>query len=345
MLEWTGGCHDRDLLRARGAPFTDVFPKLFQLSLERLSGEQVDAVAAALGEDVPQDAPSLDDPEVATRFPDLLLAVNQQLSTEQLAEIFDALTPEELASQSFFLGDEGRRRVFTGLDGERMRIILDGTPDWVLLETGKRALTQFPTYSATLHKQERIGRKMQGEEVIELRYRESPRAFFLHWVDGPFKGRKVLYNAAVLGANNIRVREKGLLGLAAVTLPLDSKVARRGTKHLATELGLAHLVQLMEQDYLRAEPQGHIQRVSHGLVTEDGRPAYRLETRLPQDASLGYYCFRVVHTIDYLAGYEFKTEVYDFDDQLDEWYHYRNVNPDAVLSDADFDPKNKALKL
>ncbi len=326
--------------------FTEVFPKLYQRALELLSAEQVEAVAAAMGEDeIPAETPAIEDPENAKRFPALLLAVNQVLDLQHMQELVGTLSGEELASQSFFLGDEGRRKVFSGLDPERVNVLLEAIPDWVLLETGKRALSQYPQYTATLHKNERIGGKLQGEEIIQMKYRDAPRAFFLEWVGGPFKGRKVLYNEPILGPGNIRVREKGLLGLAAVTIPLDSKVARRGTKHLASELGLAHLVNLMEQDYLRAEAQGHIERVNHGLVTEDGRPAYKLETRLPRDQSLGYYCYRVIHTLDYIAGYEFKTEVYNFDDQLDEWYHYRHVNADAPLTDADFDPKNKAYKL
>jgi hypothetical protein len=325
--------------------FPEVFPRLYQTVQDQLTPDQVSAVAEALGEEIPDEPPSLEDPAQARKLPDLLLAVNRQLSLAQLQELLGALSAEELASQSLFLGDEGRRRLLSGLDPERTALLLDRTPDWVLLETGKRALARFATYTATLHKNERIDGKLQGEEVIELKYRSDPRAFYLRWVDGPFKGRQVLYNERLLGTGKIRVREKGLLGLAAATIPVDSKVARRGTKHLATELGLSELVALMERDYVKAEPRGHVQRVNHGLVEVDGRPAYRLETRLPRDPSHGYYCHRVVHTIDHLAGYAFQTEVYDFDDQLDEWYHYRQVNPQAALTDADFDPKNRAYKL
>lgn len=325
--------------------FSDVFPALWQRTRELLTPAQQEGVAAAMGEPIPEAPPSLEAPDNAARLPDLLLAVNQALDADQIQSLLAALSPEELASQSFFLGDAGRRTVLGGLSDDRLEALLDATPDWVLLETGKRALARFFSYTATLVKRERVGGKLQGEETIQLTYRESPRAFYLKWVAGPFKGRQALYNEALLGAGNLRVREHGLLGVAAVTIPVNSKVARRGTNHLATELGLSALLALMEQDYQKAAPLGHIERINHGVQPRDGRRAYQMEMRMPRDPSLGYYAHRALLTLDPLEGYVFHVEIYDHRDQLAEWFHYRDLTPDAPLTDADFNPKNRAYRL
>ena len=71
----------------------------------------------------------------------------------------------------------------------------------------------------------------------------------------------------------------------------------------------------------------------------------RSESRLPRDPSLGYYCYRVVHYTDYVEAVDVKAEVYDFDDQLKEAFHYRELQRNPGFTDADFDPKNRAYKL
>lgn len=323
----------------------EAFPRLYEVIANLLAPEQVDAIAADLGLEAGAAPPLPGDPGFRERFPEIMLAVNRHLTAPQLAAFMSSVSAEDLASQSFALGDDGRKRVLGALDEARVRVVLDQTPDWVLLETGKRALGRFNQYTATLHKEERVDGKIPGVEVIELKIRETPRAFFMRWVDGPNKGRQVLHNPRILGENKIRVREKGLLGLAAVTLAVDSPVAKRGTSHLATEVGLAYLMSMLEKDFRTASAKGHITRVSHGLQTVDGRRGYRLESRLPRDRSLGYYAYRVIHDMDYLEGYPFRIEVYDFDDRLQERYLYRDVNRAAPLGEADFDPKNKAYKL
>jgi len=326
-------------------PFSSVFPELWDRTRALLSPVQQQAVADAMGEPVPEAPPSLEEPANAARLPDLLLAVNQVLEVDQIRDLLAALSAEELASQSFFLGDAGRRKVLGGLSDDRLEALLNATPDWVLLETGKRALARIAAYTATLEKQERVGSKLQGEETIQLKYRESPRAFYLRWVGGPFKGREVLYNESILGKGRLRVREHGLLGVAAVTIPADSKVARRGTNHLATELGLSALLGLMETDYRKAAPRNDIERVDHGVRRVDGRRAYEMEMRMPRDPGLGYYAHRALLTFDPVEGYAFRVEIYDHRDKLGEWFHYRDINPDAPLADADFDPKNRSYRL
>lgn len=323
----------------------DAFPRLYEVIASLLTPEQVDALSRDLGLGPGARPPLPGEPGFRERFPDVMLAVNRRLTPAQIDSFLTQVSPEDLASQSFALGDDGRKKVLGALDDERVRKVLDLTPDWVLLETGRRSLARFGRYTATLLKEERVDGKIPGVEVIELKIREVPRAFFMRWVDGPHKGRKVLYNETLLGPDKIRVREKGLLGLAAITLDVGSPLARRGTRHLATEVGLDYLVSMLAKDYRVAAGRGHITRLSHGLVSVEGHRGYRLESRLPRDPSLGYYAYRVIHDMDFLEGYPFRVEVYDFDDRLSERYHYRDVNPRATLTEADFNPKNREYKL
>ncbi|MFH2007091.1 MAG: DUF1571 domain-containing protein [bacterium] len=357
-------------------PFRSLFPRLFRKGVEVMSVAQLAAVAqalpeatrqavadflgpegvAAVAEDLPPDkaellvsaypaAGDLDRQPFVDHYPAVMLATNEQLTTEQLTTVLQALGPVDLLSQSLFLGVRGRRHVLGRLRREQVEAILDHSDDWVLLETARDALTSYGQYRCVLEKQERVGGKLQGLERIELKTRQTPRAIYMRWIGGLWKGRQALYNEAVLGPGKVRVRESGLLGVVPITLAVDSALAGRGTNHRITEVGLHHLVALLEQDYVRAQPRGHLERVNHGLVELDGRPVYKIESRLPPDPALGYYCHRVVHYTDYVNAIDVKAEVYDFEDRLKETFHYRELTVDPGLTDHDFDPKNRAYRL
>ncbi len=359
-------------------PFREVFPHLFGLGVQVLTVDQLRAVAQALPESTRravagflgadgvaavaqeldetkaqilmdsypvQDARSPDATAFAAVYPQVMKATNQGLDRSGLQQVMAGLSSAEVASQSLFLGAAGRREVFAALEPGHVETILDHTADWVLIETAKDALQSFDHYTALLEKRERVGGKLQKVERIRLKARQSPRAFYMKWEPGLFKGRELLYNEAVLGPGKLRVREAGLLGVLPVTLDVEGALTGRGTNHLATEVGLHHMVTLLEQDHDRAVSGGHLERINHGLVQLDGRPVYKIESRLPRDPSLGYYCHRVVHYTDFLAAVDIKAEIYDFSDQLQEELHYRELNASPGLTDADFDPKNRAYRL
>ena len=292
-----------------------------------------------------QAGPPVTESEARERYPRVMAALHGALSIPALGRVLDALPPETLASQAIFLGNRGRKVAFSTLPTDAVETILNRTADWVLLAAGKAACDDLHTYTCTLVKQERIGKKMQDRETIQVKYREDPKALYLKWVDGPFKGREVLYNPARLGRGNMRVREAGLLGVLPVTLPADSPVARRGTKHTCTELGLRHMLALIADEYAKAAPRGHIDRVPGGIVRVGGRSLYRLEVKLPRDRAHGYYCQRMVCHIDYVNSLAVRAEIYDFDGELDESYEYLDIAPNAPLVDADFDPANRAYRL
>lgn len=323
-------------------PFRDVFAHLFRLGVRALDVAQLRGVAAALDEparrgvaaflgeagvaavadgiatdkaQVLLESYPLDgaaEPDVdgfAAVYPQVMKATNQAMSRDQLQQVISGLSAAEVASQSLYLGVAGRREVFAALPAGHVEAILDHTADWVLIETAKDALSSFGQYTALLEKRERVHGKLQKLESIRFKARHSPRAFYMKWGKGLFGGREVLYNEAVLGPGKLRVREAGLLGVLPITLDVEGALTGRGTNHLATEVGLHHMVSLLDKDHDRSVSRGHLERINHGMVNLDGRPVYKMESRLPRDKSLGYYCHRVVHYTDYLAAVDVKAEV------------------------------------
>lgn len=356
-------------------PFETLFPELFWANAAVLSADQLRRIAEALDEEarravgaavaaagsppagdaLPEDKaqvlsaypmdPGAGAETLAARYPDILVATCAVMDAAQLRQVLGLTSDNLLAAQSRAMGLAGRRRAFGAMEPAKVEVILDATPDPVLLQAGAEALAQIRAYTTTLLKNERIDRKLQGVETIQVKFRLAPKAFYMRWVDGPFKGRQVLFNEKLLGENRLRVREGGLLGLAAVTIPVDSPIARRGTRHQASELGLHYLLDRLEQDFHRAAPAGHLSRRNHGIVTDANRRLYKMESLLPRDQALGYYCHRMVHYTDYLQSLDVKFDIFGWDDQLAESYDYQDLVLNPALSDTDFDPKNRSYKL
>jgi hypothetical protein len=356
-----------------------VFPKVLRAGVDVMAAEQIEAVAAALSpadrltlsdalgpegvarllQDLPaakaerlarcyQPRGQADEPAFRAAYPRLAAATNGTLSLEQLVRVLGQLSAEEMASQSFCLGGAGRAAALTALSPDRIAAILDHTDDWVMLATSKRALAEIDGYTATVEKQERIDGKLGAPEVIALKVRHAPAALhlrYLRWLAGPHKGRQLLYNPQCLGMDKVRAREAGLLGVLPVTIGIDSSLARRGTRHRLTEVGLLPLVQMMEREHLRGAPRNEIVRRNLGISALAGQPVYGVERTMPRDPGRGFYAHRSVHRSDYLRALEVEIEVFGFDEQLDERYTYRDIDTAARLGDEEFDPSNRAYRL
>ena len=214
--------------------FQHVFPKLFRAGLEVMTVEQIAAAAGKLPEADrlmmgdylgPEgvakvlDGLASDKSELVSKsyassgsataaqfrtvFPKVMTSIHNTLNPGQVQALMAALTAEDIASQSLFFGDEGRAQVFQQMRPDAVKAILDHTEDWVFLETGKRAVASMQQYGCMLEKQERVDRKLQGLETITLKYRDKPRAMYMKWEAGPFKGRELMYNEASFGAGKL----------------------------------------------------------------------------------------------------------------------------------------------
>jgi len=357
--------------------FREVFVKLFRATAEQMSMEQLkttaaqlsererDAIGAFLGEEglaavmegLPADKRKFLDEQYKAHgqpspgddfqklFPRILPVTSNNLTREQLGRVLDQLTEEDIASQSFYLGEEGRARVFTEMTPDRTLEILNRTADWVLIETGKRAYESIRDYTCILYKQERLGGRLQDTEKILLKFREKPHSIYMKWLEGPWAGRELVYNEELLGRGRVRVRESGVLGLIPVTIPVESEIAKRGSNHVVTEIGLKYLLYMIEKDYRRAEPRGHLKQINHGYQELDGTKVFVTESILPRDRRLGYYCYRMIHYIDFIRSLEIRADVYNWNDELYESYYYTEIKINQGLTSRDFDPANPDYNL
>jgi hypothetical protein len=109
-------------------------------------------------------------------------------------------------------------------------------------------------YSVTLHKQERIGGKLQASEEIESYYREKPYSVFMHWLRGQRKAESSLY---VEGENGGKMLAKpaGVAGVfvKVVERDVDGEDARLSGRYTMKEFGLKAGIQKTYRDWKAAK--------------------------------------------------------------------------------------------
>jgi hypothetical protein len=281
--------------------------------------------------------------EFAKLWPEILPVLVGRLPVDKYNQ-FIISTRDQIGPEAIFIGWQGQRDYLSNIDPSRQEIILQNTPTWLFLEAGLRRYAEIKDYTAILYKQERLGRNLQGVETILVKYREKPKSIYMKWLDGPWTGRELLYNES-LNKTDVRVRESGLLGVIPIWINYNNPIAQRGSNHPAVQIGLKFLLDLNTDNYKRATANHELGRKDHGIQVVDGRKVYVMENILPRDKKKGYYCYRVMHYMDYMDSLEPKVEVYNWNDQLQESFLYTKLKLNAGLTEKDFNPKNPEYRL
>lgn len=141
----------------------------------------------------------------------------------------------------------------------------DGSPPdaEALLRAGRERIDALGTYRMRFTKEERLASGWVGPQVMELVVRERPYAVKAVVLEGPNQGRRFMFDSQQ-NQRELRVREAGLLGLAALWIDIDSPLTRDDTRHPVTELGYGFVQSMIERDARLCAAAG----VSHTQVDE-----------------------------------------------------------------------------
>jgi hypothetical protein len=122
-----------------------------------------------------------------------------------------------------------------------------------ILAESRATLNALSTYQVKLTQQERVGGTLNPPEDVVLSIRRNPKAVRLEWPGGTNKGREVLYAAdANGGLMHVRMGES-LVPLPRLSMPPDSPLATRNSRHRITEAGFDTVIHNLEEAYQRSE--------------------------------------------------------------------------------------------
>ena len=111
----------------------------------------------------------------------------------------------------------------------------------------RAALDAMGTYQVQINRQERVGGVLLPAEDVQLSVRRSPKAVRLEWPSGAHKGREAIY-AAGEGGGLLHVHMgDSLVPVPNLSLPPDSPLVMKNSRHPITEAGFDALVTTLER--------------------------------------------------------------------------------------------------
>jgi len=209
------------------------------------------------------------------------------------------------------------------------------------LRTAEAAYDKVASYSAVFHKQQRIAGKLLPQETILLKCRKKPFSLYMKWIEAPYEGSELLY---VAGWNEDRIRAHRGGILRFITRNLDPRDPGLMANELrpVTSTGIGYLLETVATNIRKAIKVGELKFSERAQEMLYGRNTQVLEVVFPKERARDYDGYRYVINQDVDSKILVRIKVYDRDEQLVESYGYQNLNLNAPLADADFDPKNPA---
>lgn len=229
--------------------------------------------------------------------------------------------------------EAARRDALKNLSRDEIKPLVEAIPTDELLAIGRATVATLGVYEVLLLNEERIKDKLRAPERIRALVREAPKAARLEFIEGPAKGRKVLYNAE-LRRDEMRVREPGLLGVAGgIWLRLDNPLAKADSLHPVTDIGFGALLAQLGRDLDASKPFGGHARRDLGF---DAKGFWVAEFTAPAGVKLD--ADRAKLTIDLALGLPAAIEAYDKKGLL-ERHTYELVRRNVAVPSGHFEPK------
>ncbi len=186
-----------------------------------------------------------------------------------------------------------------------------------IVAEARTVLDSMTNYEVSLHRQERVNGTLLPEEDVVVAIRRDPKAVRLTWPEGPNHGREVLYRADEPGGSmHVKMANAALPRL---TLPPESPMVMRNSRHPVTEAGLDSIVEGLENAVKAPEVSGITYA---GLEAAEGldQPHHCLLQKSPSGDHWRIYLDPRTHLPSLVVATDAKGE-------LLERYLFRGVRP------------------
>ncbi len=209
-----------------------------------------------------------------------------------------------------------------------------------IVAAARARLNKLASYQVSLNRQERVGETLLEPEDVLLSIRRNPKAVRLEWVDGPHKGREVIYAAGQNGGLMHINMADSVIRVPRMSMAPDSPLVLKSSRHPITEAGLDAIVANLEKAIELAR-QGDMSggRVSYGGLENPGpldHACHKLVRITPSGETWHVY-------IDPETQLPAMVQATDLQGELLERYVFRNpkIDPADLASAEAFDPDRR----
>jgi hypothetical protein len=193
--------------------------------------------------------------------------------------------------------------------------------------SARSKLDALQSYQVAINRQERVGETLQEPEDVLLSIRRNPRAVRLEWREGPHKGREALFAEQETGGMLQVNMADSKLPMPRISLPPDSPLALRSSRHPITEAGFDTIVGNLRKT-LDENRRGDF---SHGRIAYGGaEQPPQLDRPCPKIVRVTASGERWQIFFDSETALPAMVEAQTRDGQLIERYIFRAVRPDPA---------------
>lgn len=218
------------------------------------------------------------------------------------------------------------------------------------LEQAMASLNKRDEVQVRFYKQERVNDKLGAVTVMETRQRRQPLSIYLRWVK-PFTDREVIYQEGLREGRMICHEGGALLNLLpTVLLKPDGKMAANFSQHPLPDLCIWKLNEQALEQMRRAYASKKASLVRQSAQVRN-RPCVLYEVKFPAEHQQVLGLARLVIAIDKELALPLRWEQYlppsadvPGEMRLLEYIEFELPDFQPGLTDADFDPANKAYK-
>ena len=211
------------------------------------------------------------------------------------------------------------------------------------IEEAEKVYAKVTGYTAMFTKQERMGGELCKPDTFFMKFKK-PLKVYLKWPkSSPSAGMEAIYVAGEYN-NKILIHTAGLADLVLPTMEMDvdADAVMKENRHPITHIGIGYFLEKFSKDFHRADQNDEITVYYRGKRKMDRRWYHEVEMFLqPRQGNPGYYAYRSVVYFDIENKLPTHILFYNWENQLEEFYAYKDLTLNPGLTDADFDPKNR----
>jgi hypothetical protein len=204
--------------------------------------------------------------------------------------------------------------------------------------------SSYRDYLCTFIKQERINHRVCQEQVIEVKFMESPYSVAMSWTPRTAQRNDRLLFVEGKYDGQMLVRPTGLLAslVGTVKRGVDSPEARQSSLHPVNQFGFRRSLEGLLAVYRKAQQAGDLHQEFAGIAQVNGRRAMSLVRYLP--AKQDYPAYKTVTYIDLEYLVPVLIEFYDWNQQPSSSYAFKDVRFNVGLTNQDFLPQANDMK-
>jgi len=202
----------------------------------------------------------------------------------------------------------------------------------------------YSDFVCTFAKQERLHGVTRPEQEILVKHITSPFSVAMAWIKNAPIGDRVLYVEGMYD-NQMIVRPKGMLQLIAgpsVLRKPDGPEAMRNTLRPVSMFGFGRGLESLIEVYKSAKEHGDLKTAFGGYAEVAGRKCVTLIRFLPAKNDYPAYKTTIFIDVDHLVP--ICIEGYDWDENLQCRYIYKNLKFNVGLTADDFTPQANETK-